>query len=156
MKKLLIAIIVTGSFAGIWGMDHHANAKVKAIQDDIKIVEARLNEVKAGQAKVRENITNVQNKKPSAVQNGKASWYDYTLKDGWSSKGHLVCASRDFPRKSVLKVYSNGKSTTCLVTDYGPDAKVHPDRIVDLSSSAFSKLAPISKGVIDVQVVRIK
>ena len=85
---------------------------------------------------------------------GVASYYDYVLKSGWSSKGHSVCAARDWPRKTTLVVtnLSTGKSVECLVTDYGPDVKIHPDRIVDLSSYAFSQIASLSSGVVRVSV----
>jgi len=85
---------------------------------------------------------------------GKASFYDYVLKSGWSSKGRLVCATRDFPRYSTVKVTNkaNGKSVTCKVTDFGPDASVFPDRVVDLSSHAFSQIASLGQGVINVSV----
>lgn len=89
---------------------------------------------------------------------GKASYYDYVLDSGWSSKGHLVCAARDWPRKTTLRVINtaNGKETTCVVTDFGPAKAVHPDRIIDLSSHAFSQLSPLSRGVIEVAVEEIK
>ena len=81
---------------------------------------------------------------------GVASWYDYVLPSGWSSKGHFVCATRDFERKSYVEVtdLDTGKSVRCLVTDYGPDQMIHPDRVIDLSSTAFSALAPLSTGLI--------
>jgi rare lipoprotein A (peptidoglycan hydrolase) len=87
---------------------------------------------------------------------GVASYYDYTLESGWSSRGHLVCASRDYPRGSYLKVYYQDKSVICKITDYGPDKSIHPDRIIDLSSSSFAVLSPLSNGVISVKVERIK
>lgn len=77
---------------------------------------------------------------------GSASWYDYQLDSGWSSVGHYVCASRDFERYSMLRVVNmeNGKVTGCLVTDYVEN----PDVIIDLSSTAFADLAPLSQGII--------
>lgn len=83
---------------------------------------------------------------------GKASWYDYTLASGWSSVGHFVCATRDFERYSYVEVTHKDKSVICRVTDFGPDKDLHPDRIIDLSSTAFSKLAPLSEGIIEVKV----
>lgn len=87
---------------------------------------------------------------------GKASYYDYVLKSGWSSKGHLVCAVRDWPRGVTLEVtnLANGKKTTCKVTDYGPEFARHPDRIIDLSSHAFSQIADLKRGVVEVSVVQ--
>lgn len=86
---------------------------------------------------------------------GVASYYDYVLDSGWSSKGHHVCATRDFPRYSTVLVRVGDKATTCKVTDYGPDASVHPERVIDLSSTAFSDLAPLSQGLVDVIVEQL-
>jgi len=85
---------------------------------------------------------------------GVGSYYDYVLASGWSSKGHNVCATRDFPRYEMLKVTNvdNGKSVVCKITDYGPDASIHPDRVVDLSSYAFSQIADLRLGVINVKI----
>jgi len=93
---------------------------------------------------------------PKSLDVGIASYYDYTLKSGWSSKGSMVCASRDYPRGSYLRVYYQDRFVVCKVTDYGPDKKIHPDRIIDLSSSAFAVLAPTKLGVIPVRVERIQ
>jgi rare lipoprotein A (peptidoglycan hydrolase) len=38
------------------------------------------------------------------------------------------------------------------VNDWGPDRSVHPDRVIDLDSVAFKKLASLGAGVIDVRV----
>jgi rare lipoprotein A (peptidoglycan hydrolase) len=91
---------------------------------------------------------------PKVIMVGQASFYDYTLKSGWSSFGHLVCAARDFKRNSMLTVINkdNGKSVICKITDFGPDEAIFPERIVDLSSYAFSQLAPLSRGLINVEI----
>lgn len=89
---------------------------------------------------------------------GAASWYTYTLPSGWSSVGHYVCAARDFARGKRIKITDQrtGKSVVCLVTDHGPDKKIHPDRVVDLSSTAFKVLAPLKVGIIkNVNVVEL-
>jgi hypothetical protein len=87
---------------------------------------------------------------------GVASYYDYVLKSGWSSVGHHVCASRMYKRGTRLVVteLESGEyfQTYCLVTDYGPDAAIHPDRIIDLSSTSFNDLAPLKMGTIKVRV----
>lgn len=74
---------------------------------------------------------------------GVASWYSYRLPSGYDSTDHLVCASRDFPRRTTITVTNaeTGVSVDCLVTDYGPDASVFPDRVVDLSPRAFRAIA---------------
>mgnify|MGYP001580277081 CR=1 FL=1 len=84
----------------------------------------------------------------------KASWYDYTLPSGWSSKNHLICATREFPRYSYIKVTNldNGKWVICKKTDHGPNATIHPDRIVDLSSYAFSKVSHLTLGLFTAKI----
>jgi len=84
---------------------------------------------------------------------GVGSYYDYILPSGWSSVGHRVCATRDFPRYSYLRVTNieNGQSVICYVTDFGPDPDIHPDRIVDLSSEAFGLIADLKLGLINIK-----
>ena len=88
---------------------------------------------------------------------GKASWYDYTLDNGWSSKGHYVTATRDFERYSWVLATNldNGKSVKVQVTDYGPDPTIFPERIIDLSSTAFQAIAPLDLGEINVEVEQL-
>lgn len=85
------------------------------------------------------------------VQHGVASWYNYEL-DGSPdhSKYHSTCASRDWPRYSKVLVtrVDTGKSVVCYVNDYIE----HPDRVIDLSSYAFSQLAPLGLGLIEVKI----
>lgn len=91
-----------------------------------------------------------------------ASWYDYDLttadqkcssEDCWS-KAHRTCATRNFPKYStlVVKNFKNGKQVECFVNDYGPNAQMHPEREVDLSSFAFSQIADLSEGLVEVEV----
>ncbi len=70
---------------------------------------------------------------------GYASWYRYQLPDGWTNENAYVCATRDFPRYSFIKVTNleNGYCVVCKKIDYGPDFGVFPERIVDLSPLAF-------------------
>lgn len=92
---------------------------------------------------------------------GKASHYNYDYPKGsknWVTKKKLVTAARDWPRGTILKITntSNGKSVIVKVTDSGPDKKKYPERVVDLGSLAFSKIAKLSEGVIDVKVEVVK
>jgi D-alanyl-D-alanine endopeptidase (penicillin-binding protein 7) len=82
----------------------------------------------------------------SVMGSGKASWYAY--------KGGNFTASPDFPKGSKLRVYNlaNGKYVDVVVNDYGPDRRLHPDRVVDLDKLAFAKIASKSDGIIDVKV----
>lgn len=81
---------------------------------------------------------------------GIASWYDYTLAGIEWSKTHSTCASRTAKRYSTITVENldNGKKVDCFVNDWVENPKV----IVDLSSHAFEQLAPLSKGLINVQI----
>lgn len=88
--------------------------------------------------------------KEALVYQGKASFYDYRLKSGWTSLGKLVCATRDFSRGTMMLVKNldNGKTVVCKVTDYGPNKQAHPDRIVDLSSTAFAVIGDLRMGIL--------
>lgn len=85
-----------------------------------------------------------------------ASWYDYdcqgsvcktTLCDGDScySMQERTCASREYERGTILHVEYKNRFTTCRVNDYIE----HPLRHIDLSSKAFSDLAPLEVGLIE-------
>jgi len=67
---------------------------------------------------------------------------------------------RDVKRGSTVRATNldNGKSVDCLVTDYGPDESIHPDRVIDLSSHAFAQIGTLRQGVIpniEVEVITI-
>lgn len=81
---------------------------------------------------------------------GVASWYDYSLNGQEWSKTHRTCASRTLPRYSTAIVTNleNGKSVECFVNDYIE----HPDREIDLSSYAFSQIADLSRGLVNVKI----
>jgi serine-type D-Ala-D-Ala endopeptidase (penicillin-binding protein 7) len=83
---------------------------------------------------------------PEIITVGSASWYKY--------KGGMYAASPDFPAGSRLRVFSNGsdKFVDVTVNDYGPDRKLHPDRVLDLDKVAFAKLADLSEGIIKINV----
>lgn len=103
-------------------------------------------------------------KKPQTT--GKASWYDYSLK-GYPnySKDHYTAASRDYLKGTMLRVCrieinvtelesGSWQSWPCVdvrVNDYVKE----PNVIIDLSSAAFQKLAPLSRGIIDVEIIEL-
>ena len=89
---------------------------------------------------------------------GDASYYDYVLDSGWSSKGHFVAAVRDFPRYSyVLTTNLDNNKTVCtFITDFGPSFEIFPERIIDLSSTAFAEIADTKLGVIPVSVKTVE
>ena len=92
---------------------------------------------------------------PAPVESiiGIASWYDYNLENypGYS-KNQRTCASRDYSRGTILKVYYQDRLTACRVNDYGPAEWT--GREIDLSSLAFRDLAPLSKGIIEVKITK--
>lgn len=76
------------------------------------------------------------------TQEGVASWYD--------AYG-LTAAHKTLPKGTVVKVTNleNGKSVNVVIRDRGPYVK---GRIIDLSDNAFSRLAPLGKGVVRVKI----
>ena len=83
---------------------------------------------------------------PEALVVGQASWYSY--------KGGLFAASPDFPKNSKLRVYNtaNNKFVDVTINDFGPERKLHPNRVVDLDKVAFKKIASTGEGIINVRV----
>lgn len=81
---------------------------------------------------------------------GKASWYSY--------KKGMFAASPDFGKGSILRVYNlaNGKYVDVTINDYGPERKLHPDRVVDLDKVAFKKIAATSAGTINIKIEVLK
>jgi rare lipoprotein A (peptidoglycan hydrolase) len=78
---------------------------------------------------------------------GQASWYAY--------KGCDCAASPDYPKGTQLLVSlpdDPDSNITVVVNDYGPERDIFPNRVIDLDSTAFKKLAPLSLGVIDIRV----
>jgi len=83
---------------------------------------------------------------------GIASWYDYQLEGVWYSKDHATAASRSLERYSYAKVtnISNGKSVVVRINDFGPEAWT--EREIDLSSYAFSQIADLKLGLVNVKI----
>lgn len=96
------------------------------------------------------NTPNAQIEPFQRSQIGTGSWYDYRLDGIEWSKTHSTCASRTAKRYSTITVTNieNGKSVKCFVNDYIE----HPDRIVDLSSYAFSQIADLRTGIIKIKI----
>lgn len=146
---LIIAAYITPTY---WAISH--NQYVNALEKKVSHYEITT-QVKPAQAAepVKEEI------KEDGVLTviGKASYYDYVLDSGWSSKGHYVAATRDFKRYSMVRVtnLTNNKSVEVKITDYGPDASIFPDRVIDLSSTAFAAIADTKLGVVDVMVEQL-
>ena len=101
--------------------------------------------------------------RPVPVYNGTASWYSetdpgiqpQTANGEIFDDSKLTCASWHFPFGTSLKVKNeaNGKSVVCRVNDRGPAKRLN--RLIDLTKTAFSRIAPAHKGLIRVSVTRV-
>ncbi len=87
---------------------------------------------------------------------GKATFYGSvfhgrrTASGDTFDKNAFTAAHKTLPFGTEVEVtnLANGKSVIVRINDRGPYG---PGRVIDLSSNAFSKLAPLSRGVINVQ-----
>lgn len=88
---------------------------------------------------------------------GGASWYGPGFHGRTTASGarfnqhQMTCASRSLAFGTKLRVtnIASGKSVVVLVNDRGPYVG---NRIIDLSQGAFSRLAPLGRGVIQVKI----
>lgn len=95
----------------------------------------------------------------STVVSATASWYGKGFEGKVSASGYiytsnqLTCASNDHPFGTVLKVTNkkNKKSVVVVVLDRGNFKKKY-GRKIDLSKSAFSKIARLPEGLIKVDI----
>ncbi len=85
---------------------------------------------------------------------GKASYYNEGFAGRKTASGEiydpmdLTAAHRTLPFGTRLRVWTDGgKEVFVRINDRGP---YHPSRILDLSEKAFTKLAPVTQGVVDV------
>ena len=95
------------------------------------------------------------------TESGKASYYAMKFQSKKTASGELydkakkTAAHMKLPFGTKVKVTNtqNGKSVIVKINDRGPFAK---NRIIDLSGSAFSRIANLDAGVIDVTIMVIK
>ena len=80
---------------------------------------------------------------PQHSQSGPASYYDQAPNG--------TCAHPTLPFGTVVSIVDtdNGNTASCTVEDRGPYAG---GRIIDLARDVFSRLAPVSQGVINVRI----
>ena len=91
------------------------------------------------------------------TESGKASYYATKFQGRKTASGELydkakkTAAHRKLPFGTKVKVTNtkNSKSVVVKINDRGPFVK---DRIVDLSGSAFSRIANFDAGVIEVKI----
>lgn len=77
---------------------------------------------------------------------GRASWYAYKK---------CLCAAHpfyDIGRYAIVTRLDTGKSIIVQINDRGPELDKHPERVIDLDSTAFKELAPLGSGTIGVRV----
>ena len=91
---------------------------------------------------------------------GKASWYsDKITTTGEKSGGdYMTCAMRrtDFGKYYKVCNITNGKYVIVRHNDFGPSKRSYDKgRIVDLSRSAFLRIADLKDGVINVTVEEV-
>lgn len=100
---------------------------------------------------------------------GTASWYsvESCKREGTSgimangevlNDDKLTCASWDYPFGTRLQITHTGtsKSIKVWVTDRGPSKKLYRmGRIIDLSKRAFSEIADLKSGLIQVKVTNL-
>lgn len=84
----------------------------------------------------------VEGTKPVIYNTGKATWYDWI--------GGMTAASNTLPSGTMVHVVNveNGKSVDVRIVDHG----IQGSAVIDLSDQAFSQLAPLGKGTIQVRV----
>lgn len=88
-------------------------------------------------------------------QTGQGTWYDGDGAPGACGNGlkGIYIAHRTWPCGTLVSIRSHGKYVFARVQDRGPYGE---GRVVDLSPEAFKQLAPLSVGVIDVRITRLK
>ena len=92
---------------------------------------------------------------------GKASWYGDKFNGSPTASGEifsdkaLTAAHPSLPFGSIVEVTNmeNNKKIKVRINDRGPFTK---GRIIDLSKEAFSRIADVNKGVIDVNIKVMK
>ncbi|MDP2654585.1 MAG: septal ring lytic transglycosylase RlpA family protein [Candidatus Omnitrophota bacterium] len=101
--------------------------------------------------------------KRKTVMSGKASWYSEkdpginrrTANNEIFDDSDLTCAIWGAPFNQRVRVTNrdNGKSIVVRVNDRGPHYRfVRRGRIIDLTRSAFSQIAPLKRGLINVEI----
>lgn len=98
-------------------------------------------------APVAPKPTPVVDKPKATVYSGLATWYKHG--------SEFTTASRQFPQGTKLRVVAvkSGKTVDVVVNDYGPAAGT--GIALDLNSVAFTKLAPLGAGKIEVKFYKI-
>lgn len=156
---IIILICVCAIMSNALITDNINDYKIQASNSQLDLLQTRLNRIG--------KLVNSHKTEQNYIE-GTASWYDYSL-TGYPDYSHdnLTAASRDYKKGTKLQVCpqvgeedfeKNPDLYQCVnvrVNDYGPDMALHPDRVIDLSSSAFKQIAPLSQGTIKVNILKI-
>ena len=97
------------------------------------------------------------------IKRGKASWYSKkdpgirrrTANNEIFDDQDMTCAMWDVPFDQLIKVtnLANGRSVIVRVNDRGPHRRyVRKGRVIDLSKAAFASIAPLKRGLIDIEL----
>jgi rare lipoprotein A (peptidoglycan hydrolase) len=121
-------------------------AKTKAME--IKKQEEAKAKTKAIEIKKRQELK-IDTKVKAEI--GIASWYC----PKWCEK--LAAAHSKYSKGTTLKVTNleNKKSVIIIVNDFGPNKLIHPRRIIDLTKTAFQKIANPGQGTVRVMVEKM-
>lgn len=118
---------------------------------EIITIRMQIEQIRAADSVIQRQIDGLRQKPQNApavkTTAGKASWLNYRLSDS--------CAATKWAKGTKLLIKSNGKTAICVVRDFGPDQRIHPDRIVDLNKEVFAKLANPDKGIINVIIQQL-
>jgi rare lipoprotein A (peptidoglycan hydrolase) len=121
------------------------------------ILSANLADIPAQQLKIEDPIEEVKHHTNTQSQRGIASYYSNYYNGRRTASGTLFsnnsnqCAHRTlrFGTVVTIKNLSNGRTTTCRVTDRMP---YYPNRVIDLSSSTFLELGNLEQGLLPVEI----
>lgn len=93
------------------------------------------------------------------AETGMASWYGEDHRGRLMANGRpfdpdkLTAASWHYPLGPRVTVRAGGRAVRVTITDRGPNHRLR-GRVIDLSAAAFSRLAPLRKGLVPVDVTR--
>lgn len=121
------------------------------------ILSANLADIPTQELKLTDTTQEVKHQAKSQTQRGTASYYSNYYNGRRMSNGQLFynssnsCAHRTLRFGTVVTIrnLSNNRTTTCVVRDRGPFVG---GRIIDLSTQSFSEIAPLSQGLVNVEI----
>ncbi len=121
------------------------------------ILSANLADIPAQQLEAKTPVEEVKHHTNTRSQRGVASYYSNYYNGRRTASGSIFsnssnqCAHRTLRFGTVVTIrnLSNGRTTTCRVTDTGPFVS---GRVIDLSTRSFAEIAPLSQGLVNVEI----